>query len=131
MPTKPKQPAATVQPIQPALPELTTEQHQENFRLRHLGEFIHDISDMPLFKLRELQTFKLIMDRDHGCTTPIESFFDTLVTRYQWRNEKGQGMTVADVDDAVDDLKRDDLSGEIRQAHFIASRYPPEPEAAQ
>ena len=128
MPQTKTKPAA--QPIKPTLPELTTEQHQENFRLRHLGELIHDISELPLFKLKELQTYKLIMDRERGCTTPVEAFIEGLVVHYQGRDEKGQGLTMDDIKFQMNQLGEQDLREALETAYFMTDRYPrPEPEA--
>ena len=123
MPQTKTKPAA--QPIQPAPPQLTQQQKEaadEKLRLQLLGEFISDVTDMPLYRLNDLVTFKLIMNREHGCTTPIEAFFDRLISRYQHLDGKGKGMTVEDVEWAMEQVKNDDLSGEIAQAHFMASR---------
>jgi len=125
--TKTKQPtaAAEVPQPEPRKPTPMELRHKEAQRqLDVLQEFIGEFADMSLVKFDTLKTFKLILDRAHGCTTPIEEFIINLVWRYEWAEADGRGLTLNDITSEVNDLSRADLDEEVRRAHLTASRYP-------
>jgi hypothetical protein len=78
-----------------------------------------------------LQAFVKIMDNRRGCTTSVEDFISDLVWRWPKEDEDGQGLTLEQIESEVETLKKGNLSEEIKDAHWMASRYPlPEPEKA-
>jgi hypothetical protein len=127
--TKPAAPEAP-QP-EPRKPTAMDLRHSEAKRqLAALQEFIDAFNDMSLVQFDTLKTFKLIQDRNNGCTTPIEEFIVSLVHRYEWADAEGLGLTLDQITLEVEELVQSNVPEEIRRAHFMASRYPlPEPEA--
>jgi hypothetical protein len=131
---KPAQPVAA-QPIQPEPRQPTPRELRQADTKRQFQAlqgfakaFVDDIDPVHFEMLR---IFKLILDRNKGCTTPIEDFFENLVHMYAIRDDEEKGMTIADVEWEMEQLRDADLPGEIAQAHFMANRYPrPEPEKA-
>jgi len=127
MPQTKTKPAAAAQPIQPEPPQLTEQQKEEateKHRRQLLGELVAAISDLSKHELETLRDFKLVMDHDRGSTTPIEEFLTGLVHSYSAADEGGRGMTLADVEWHMTQLRDADLEREIEHAHFMASRYP-------
>jgi hypothetical protein len=129
-----EQKPACVPPIQPERQPTPRELRQAHTKrqfeaLREIAEaFVNDTNSIHFEMLR---TFKVILDRCKGCNTPIEEFIESLVMRYGQRDDNGEGMTIADVEWEMEQLRDADLPGEIAQAHFMANRYPrPEPEKA-
>jgi len=139
MPKTTKQkPAAPpeAQPMQPEPPkptraELRKAETKRQFEaLRSVAKTIYD--DMDPHSFQALKTFKLILDRDKGCTTPVEDFLVNLIHVYEYRNDDGEGLTLEDIQREMEEhlLDGNALSGAIRDAHFMARRYPlPEPTA--
>lgn len=88
--------------------------------------------EMSLHDFQTLKTFKLILDRNRGSSTPIESFLLGLVYLYQSSDDNGKGLTLEDIQWEMRQelLDSDALTQTIKDAHFMASRYPlPEPTA--
>lgn len=129
---KPAQPVAA-QPIRTEPPQPTSKELREA-RIKRQFEAVEElaqvfIKDITSVHFELLKTFKLILDRSRGCTTPVEEFIESLVMRYGWRDDEGKGLTIEDVEREMADLRSADLAGEIEQAHFMANRYPlPEPQ---
>lgn len=132
--TKPKpQPAAAPAEPKPEPPQLNprlTRIEEAQQQLEVLQKFAREINQMDSINFMLVKTFCLILSRSRGCTTPIEQFIEHLVWSYARSNDKGRGLTIEEVEQEVKDLRGSDLADEIRQAHFMASRYPlPEPKA--
>jgi hypothetical protein len=133
--TKQKPAAATeAQPIQPEPPKPTAKELREaetqcQFKaLEGFARMFHE--EISLHDFQTLKTFKLIMDRNAGCNTPVENFLVDLIHLYEIRDANGEGLTLEDIQSEMqqDLIDNDALSGAIKDAHFIASRYPlPEP----
>jgi hypothetical protein len=70
-----------------------------------------------------LQAFVKIMDNDRGCTTPVEEFISDLVWHWAKEDEDGQGLTLEQIESEVETLRKGQLSEEIRNAHWMASRF--------
>jgi hypothetical protein len=116
---------------EPPKPNIREQCFNESKRqLDALQEFIGQFTDMSITTFEALKTFKLILDRDRGSITPVENFIVAFVQMYGWQDEKGLGLTPDQIAREVEDLARADLLEEVRQARFMASRYPlPEPVA--
>ena len=136
MPETKMKPAAT--PKQPEAPQPTAEElrkaetEREFQTLNHLAKTFWE--EMSLHHFQALKTFKLILDRDAGSTTPVEDFLTSLIHLYQLRDDEGKGLTLKDIEWRMhqDLLDEDALPRAIREAHFVASRYPlPAPDVAQ
>ena len=91
-----------------------------------LREFIDVLDSISETDLETLATFKLIMDRDRGCTTPVETFLVSLVRDYGMYDNDGEGLTLENIEFEMKQHLLDDgaLSRAIEEAHFLASRYP-------
>ena len=81
---------------------------------------------MGPYNFQTLKTFKLILDRNRGSRTPIESFLVGLVYLYQSSDDNGKGLTLKDIEWEMRQelLDSDALTQTIKDAHFMASRYP-------
>jgi hypothetical protein len=134
--TKTKPAARSAEPIQPEPPqptagELRRAETKRQFQALH--DFAEIIRDVDECDFGSLKTFKLIMDRNRGCNTPIEEFITNLVMMYGLRDDDGKGLTLEDIQFDMRQFIIDDGAMEraIRDAHYMASRYPlPEPEKA-
>lgn len=135
MPTKPKtKPAAAkAPPISDTFPTLDEMRHpnptkirqlEDERQLKMLQEFIGAFGNMSLTDFEDLKTFKLILERERGCNTPVEEFLVNLIERYGWRDDHGKGLTVEEIKKETDELCAGDLQREIEHAHFMAQRYP-------
>jgi len=122
--------ASEAPPIQPELPkptakELRKAETKRQFDvLNHLARTFWE--GIGLHKFQTLSTFKLILDRDGGCTTPVEHFVVSLIHLYQDRDDHGEGLTLEDIQWAMkENLTNDEaLSQAIEDAHWLANRYP-------
>ena len=88
--------------------------------------------EISLYDFETLKTFKLILDRDGGSNTPVEHFLVSLIHLYGYHDADGEGLTLEDIQWEMqqDLLDNDALTQTIKDAHFMASRYPlPEPTA--
>ena len=132
MPHPKTKPAAALAEPKPEPRQLNPRIEEAQQQLEVLQMFAREINQLDSIKLMRVKAFCLIMSRSRGCTTPIEEFIEQLVQRYAWSNDEGRGLTIEEVEEELEDLRGADLADEIRQAHFMASRYPlPEPEKAE
>ena len=122
---KPAQPVAA-QPKQPEPPQSARELRMAEVerKLKAFEEASAFFADMSSRSLYLLLTFRKIIDNDRGCTTPVEEFISHLVWLWGKEDENGQGLTVEDIESEVRQLREADLSGEIKNAHWMAARYP-------
>lgn len=125
-----KLPTPAVEPPLPAptLPrrELRRQAAEDTRRalwdLFHLAERLTDELDSN--RIETLETMKLIIDRDKGCSTPVEAFITSLIMMYAHYDDDGQGLTPKDIEIRIKEF-RDDYETGVRDAHFIASRHAP------
>jgi hypothetical protein len=107
---------------QPEQPEERTHQEREAERQRRFDALSPFLERLDPIKLESLLTFKRILDRDRGCTTPVESFIEGLVNDYKCEDEAGRGLTLIGVEWRLAQF-RQEYSSAIEQARFIANRY--------
>jgi hypothetical protein len=123
-----KQPAAATEaPQQPEPPQPTARE----LRIAEIQRHLEAIQEARAFfdgmspeRFYLLLTFKQIIDNHRGCTTPVEEFISHLVWLWGREDENGQGLTVEDIESAMEQLREADLSEEIKNAHWMAARYP-------
>jgi hypothetical protein len=133
MPKTKTTPAAEAPPIQPEPAQLTEQQKEEaeeQLRCQVLGELIATISELSRHKLWLIQTFEAIVERERGCTTPIEAFIESLVMHYGVTDKNGEGLTIEQIKFQMDQhIREQDVRDTLETAYFLTDRYPrPEPE---
>jgi hypothetical protein len=132
---KTKPAARGAEPIEPEPPQPTARELRMAEVARTLKAFEETaafLARLDSHQIYLLQAFLKIMDNDRGCTTPIEEFISDLVWHWAKEDEDGQGLTLERIESEVETLRKGHLSEEIRNAHWMASRYPlPEPEQAE
>jgi hypothetical protein len=102
--------------------ELTpTERRKE--RAKVLQEFAILFESIDHHTLLRIEAVMLIQRRDRGCNTPIEEFIDSLLLTYMLRDDDGVGMTLEDVEFEMEQL-RDNYESAVKDAFFVADRYP-------
>lgn len=132
MPTKPK-PAPAPQP--PTKPEIEPDQPARDLQQnldraawwqRHLKLF----DEVHNCHLDLLAAAAKALSRDTGCGTPAEQFVTSVLMRYRYADEKGRGMTPADVEDGLQTF-REDFEDMIQTCAFNGARYPELIEASE
>src|SRR5690349_10068878 len=102
--TKPTQPAAEPKPAPAAAEASSIAEYQATREarmavLKRDAQVIRDLlGDLDGHDLEAFQTLRLILDRDHGCTTPVEEFLAKLIHVYAWADAGGRGLTVDDIE---------------------------------
>jgi hypothetical protein len=121
--TKPPQPELTRQEV------LNARRAKDERKFQELRGFIDVLESIPdAHDLALLETFRLILVRSRGCTTPIEDFLESLILLYKVSDEDGTGMTLEDIEHKLVQLRENDLADTIETAYFLTDRYPrPEP----
>lgn len=95
--------------------------------LFHLAERL--TNELDSHRIETLETVKLIIDRDKGCATPVESFITSLIMMYAHYDDDGRGLTPEDIECRMKELRDDYVTG-VRDAYFISSRHAPLTEQA-
>jgi len=85
---------------------------------------VRALLDLDAEQLEAIEIVLLIRSRVFcGTDDPMATFIMTLLKRYIWADDAGEGLSIETIESEMEDL-RENMRDAISEAYFIANRYP-------